>query len=353
MKNENILVTIEVPIWNGEPFIERCITSILAQTHKNIEVIIHDNGSDDATYSLLQKYINGDPRFTIVRVAQKQAADPSRNEATRMGKGEYICYLDVDDHIDPTYVEKLLDAVIGHDFAYCDWLKFFPGGSTEERRAIREDDKGTVFDRESVLALQRRIVGDINIKNPMNLDMFSSICGKIYRRSLIVENDLNLINVDTIGGSNDALFNFDILEHAQSGAHVEECLYFYMSNPNSYTHTQTIEKIDMFPKQYKKFEEKIEKYNKGEDYCLALQYRIFVQSFGAFIIASSSGVSKKAQKLRLKEYVNSPYVKKARSQVSSKSFSFIFRPFFAAIKKGNVNFALFYIKLAIKYRNSR
>lgn len=149
MKNKDILVTIEVPIWNGEPFIERCITSILAQTHRNIEVIVHDNGSDDNTYNLLQKYIDGDPRFTIVKVGKKQAADPSRNEATRMGKGEYICYLDVDDHIDPTYVEKLLNAVVGHDFAYCDWLKFFPGGSTEERRAIRDDDKGTVFDREN------------------------------------------------------------------------------------------------------------------------------------------------------------------------------------------------------------
>lgn len=353
MKNENVLVTIEVPIWNGEPFIERCISSILAQTHKNIEVIIHDNGSDDSTYDLLLKYIDGDPRFTIVKVAKKQPADPSRNEATRMGKGEYICYLDVDDHIDPTYVEKLLEAVIGHDFAYCDWLKFFPGGSTEERRAVRDDDKGTVFDRDSVLALQKTIVGNVKIRNPMDLDLFSSICGKIYRRKLIVENDLNLINVDTIGGSNDALFNFDILQHAQSGAHVEECLYFYMSNPNSYTHTQTIEKVDMFPKQYAKFEEKIEKYNKGEDYQLALKYRIFVQAFGAFIIAASSELSKKEQKKRLKEYLESPYVKEARTMVSTRSFAFIFKPFFAAIKKGNVNFALFYINLAIKYRNSR
>lgn len=353
MGNENVLVTIEVPIWNGEPFIKNCISAILLRTHKNIEVIIHDNGSDDKTYELLEKFIAGDPRFSVIKVPFKQAADPSRNEAARLAKGEYICFLDVDDTITVDYVEKLLDAVIGHDFAYCNWLKVFPGGSKEVRRAIREDDQGNVFNRESVLALQKRIVGNTSPKNPMDLDLFSSICGKIYRRSIIVENDLNLINVDTLGGANDALFNFDFLEYAQSGAHVDEPLYIYLSNPNSYTHTQKIEKIEMFPKQYRRFEEKIALYNKGDEYLLALKYRIFIQSFGAFIIASSSGSSKERQKEVLSQYFDSEYLKDALKFVSAKTFAPIFKPFFRAIIKRRLNFALFYINLALKYRNKR
>lgn len=351
MVNKDILVTLEVPIWNGEAYIEKCIKSILAQTHKNIEVIIHDNGSSDKTLELLEKYIAGDPRFLIIKVPHKQAADPSRNEAARLAKGEYICFLDVDDSIAPTYVEKLLEAVIDRDFAYCDWLKVFPSGRQEERRAIRDDDKGNVFGRKSVLALQKRIVGDICPKNPMNLDLFSSICGKIYRRSIIIDNDLNLINVDTIGGANDSLFNFDFLEYAQSGAHVDECLYIYMSNPNSYTHTQKIEKIAMFPKQYEKFEEKIAKYNKGDEYFLALKYRIFIQSFGAFIIAASNEIPRKEQKEALRRYFDGQYVKDALQVVSFKSFALTFKPFFWAVKKRRINFAFCYIKLALKYRN--
>jgi glycosyltransferase involved in cell wall biosynthesis len=349
----NTLVTIAVPIWNGAPFIERSINAIKAQTYKNIEVIIFDNGSSDNTYELLNKYIDSDSRFILVRKHQKTAGGPSRNEATKMASGKYICHIDVDDYISPTFVEKLLEAAEGKDFAYCDWLKIFPGGGTEERRAIRDDDKGDIYDRASILSLQKRIVGDTHPTNPLNLDLFSSLAGKMYRREIIINNNLEIIDVNKVGGADDALFNVDFMEHAYSGAHVNECLYNYVSNPNSYSHTQKIEKIKMFPLQYAEFLKKIKKYHKGEDYMLALNYRIFIQSFGAFIIASTSGEDKKTIQKYLKEYLKEPYFIIARKAVKTRSFSLIFKPFFIAVKKGQLSFALFYIKLALKYRDSK
>lgn len=350
---QDILVTVELPVWNGEPFIKKALDSITKQTHRNLDIIVHDNGSTDNSRKLIEEYAMHDARIRLVKVDHRQAAGPSRNEAARMGKGEFIVFLDADDSIAPDYVEKLLAAVVDKDVAYCDWLKFYPSGKTEERRAVRKDAPGDTFDRQSILVLQKRIVGDASPINPLNLDLFSSICGKIYRLSVIIEHDLRIVDVDTIGGADDALFNFDFMQYANSGAYVHECLYYYFSNPNSYTHVHKINKLKMFSKQYAQFEERIHKYKKGEEYQQALYYRIYIQSFAAFLIASSNPLSNQERRTALAEYLADPYVKEALKHVSSRTFSLLFRPFFAAVKKGRINFCLWYMKLAMKYRDRR
>lgn len=353
MSIENILVSVELPVYNGEPYLRKCLDSICGQTHKNLDIIIHDNGSKDNSRQIMEEYAAKDKRIRLVKVDRQQAAGPARNEAARMAKGEFIVFLDADDSIAPTFVEKLLTAVNGRDVAYCDWLKIYPSGNTEERHARRVDDPNSFFDRKSILALQKRIVGDTQPRNPLNLDLFSSICGKIYRVSLIVENDLRIVDVNTIGGADDALFNFDYMQFAQSGAYVDECLYYYFSNPNSFTHTHRIGRLKMFAKQYEQFESRIAKYQKGPEYRQALDYRIFIQSFAAFIIARSNKESRSDKIQALKEYFKDPYVQNALKNVSAKSFSFLFKPFFMAVKKKRIGFCLAYMKLAMRYRDSK
>jgi glycosyltransferase involved in cell wall biosynthesis len=353
MENQEIIVSVELPVYNGGPYLKKCLDSICNQTYKNLDIIIHDNGSTDNSRNILEEYASVDKRIRLIKVDKQQAAGPARNEAVRLAKGEFIIFLDADDSIAPTYVEKLLGAVVGKDVAYCDWLKFYPSGKTEERRARRLDDKQNAFDRSSILALQKRIVGDTSPTNPLNLDLFSSICGKIYRVSLILDHDLTIIDVNTIGGADDALFNFDYMQFAQSGAYVDECLYYYFSNPNSFTHTHKIGKLKMFTLQYDQFKNRIKKYDKSSEYLRALDYRIFIQSFAAFIIAQSSHDNKKAKIEALSDYFNDPYVSEALTNVSARTFSLLFRPFFAAVIKKRIRFCLAYINLAIRYRNLR
>lgn len=353
MDINNIIVSVELPVYNGEPYLRKCLDSICGQTHQNLDIIVHDNGSTDKSRLIMEEYAAKDQRIRLVKVDKQQAAGPARNEAARMAKGEFIVFLDADDSLAPTYVEKLLKAVVGKDVAYCDWLKFYPSGNTEERHARRLDDPKDVFDRESILALQKRIVGDVTPRNPLNLDLFSSICGKIYRVSIIVQNDLRIVDVNALGGADDALFNFDYMQFAQSGAYVDECLYYYFSNPNSFTHTHRIGRLKMFAKQYEQFEKRIDKYQKGPEYRQALDYRIFIQSFAAFIIARSNQETKKDKIKALQEYFADSYVDKALKNVSAKTFSLLFKPFFIAVKKKHIGFCLAYMKLAMRYRDSK
>lgn len=109
----------------------------------------------------------------------------------------------------------------------------------------------------------------------------------------------------------------------------------------------------MFAKQYEQFEKRIDKYQKGPEYRQALDYRIFIQSFAAFIIARSNQETKKDKIKALQEYFADSYVNKALKNVSAKTFSLLFKPFFIAVKKKHIGFCLAYMKLAMRYRDSK
>ena len=354
--NENKpLITVAVPVWNGEPYIKTCLDSIKNQTYTNIEVIVADNHSTDNSYELIKKYVDEDKRFSVVTSDVRKCAAQSRNEAVAACHGKYILFVDVDDYIGLDTIEKLYNAISDgdKDLAYCDWYKFYPNGQKEERRLDRPEYTNDVLDREGILSLQKRIVGDSAPTNPMNLDLFSSLAGKLYKVDLIRNNKLEIMHVDKIGGADDALFNVDYLQFASSGVHIHDCLYYYFSNPKSYSHVQKVEKIDMFPLQYEQFRLRMAKYEKDESYNVSLAYRIYIQSFGAFIIATTSGISKKEQKEVLRKYLDNQYFKDILPLVSYKTFGWLFKPFFKGIKKGRLGFCLKYIRLATWYRGRK
>lgn len=356
MNNEKLpLITVAVPVWNGEPYIKTCLDSIKNQTYKNIEVIVADNHSTDNSNALIREYVDSDERFSIVVSAVKKSAAESRNEAIASCNGKYILFVDVDDYIGLDTVEKLYNAVKDgeKDLAYCDWWKFYPNGQKEPRKLDRPEYTNDLLDREGILSLQKRIVGDSHPTNPMNLDLFSSLAGKLYKVELIRKHKLAIMNVNLIGGADDALFNVDYLQYAQSGIHIHDCLYYYFSNPNSYSHVQKVEKIDMFPLQYEQFKLRMTKYEKDDSYKTALAYRIYIQSFGAFIIGTTSGLSKKDQKAALRKYLDQEYLKEILPLVSYKTFTWLFKPFFKGIKKGRLGFCLKYIRLATWYRGRK
>lgn len=356
MNKENLpLITVAVPVYNGEPYIKKCLDSIKNQTYQNIEVIVSENHSSDKSYDLIMEYVNADKRFSIITSDARKSAAQSRNEAVEICHGKYVLFVDVDDYIALDTVEKLYNAIKedDKDLAYCDWWKFYPNGSTEPRKLDRPEYTNDILDRDGILSLQKRIVGDTHPTNPMNLDLFSSLAGKLYKVELLKKYNLKIMNVDLIGGADDALFNVDYLQHANSGIHIHDCLYYYFSNPASYSHVQKVEKIDMFPLQYEQFKIRIAKYNKDESYLTALAYRIYIQSFGAFIIGTTSGLSKKEQKAALNKYLNQEYLKEILPLVSYKTFSWLFKPFFKGIKKGRLGFCLKYIHLATWYRGRK
>ncbi len=112
--SEDIKVSIVVPIYNVEKYLDRCIKSILNQTYKNIEIILVDDGSADESGAIADRYADTDDRIRVIHKANGGLSD-ARNAGIDICGGEYICFVDSDDAIDSRYVSCMLEACQKND----------------------------------------------------------------------------------------------------------------------------------------------------------------------------------------------------------------------------------------------
>ena len=98
--HEDILVSIIIPVYNVEDYLERCIDSIKRQTHKNIEIIIVDDGSTDRCPQLCDDYARDDSRIIVIH-KENQGLGLARNTGIDVARGEWICFVDSDDYVSP------------------------------------------------------------------------------------------------------------------------------------------------------------------------------------------------------------------------------------------------------------
>ena len=104
---ECVPVSVVVPIYNLQEYLTRCVRSIIRQTHSNLEIILVVAESSDNSFSLCSELAAQDSRITLVKQAGKGLGD-ARNQGIDIANGEYVCFIDGDDWIEPKYVETLL-----------------------------------------------------------------------------------------------------------------------------------------------------------------------------------------------------------------------------------------------------
>ena len=111
MKENNPLVSIVIPVHNGERYIKESINSCLEQTYKNIEIIVVDDKSEDNTLNILKSYGN---RITVIPVEKQNGLGNVINIGIRESKGKYIARMDADDIMYPTRIEKQVEYLESH-----------------------------------------------------------------------------------------------------------------------------------------------------------------------------------------------------------------------------------------------
>lgn len=118
------LVSVVVPIYNVQDYLNECIDSILNQTYKNIEVILVDDGSKDNCPQICDSYKDIDSRIKVIHKINGGLSD-ARNTGLENAIGEYICFIDSDDYIDKDYVKNLISIIISDkcDIAICSFCK--------------------------------------------------------------------------------------------------------------------------------------------------------------------------------------------------------------------------------------
>ena len=111
MENEKPLISVIIPVYNVEQFVERCINSVRDQDYKNLEILLIDDGSTDNSGILCDEFVRQDKRIFVIHKANGGISD-ARNCGIVHAKGQYITFIDSDDEVDLDYVSYLYSLII-------------------------------------------------------------------------------------------------------------------------------------------------------------------------------------------------------------------------------------------------
>ncbi len=217
-----VKVSIIIPVYNTENFLDKCLSSLVNQTLKDIEIICVDDGSIDNSLEILRKYENLDARVKVItQENQKQGA--ARNNGMRCATGEFIGFVDSDDWVDENYYEKLYEAAKNNDADIALATNVRIGGNKKTKKRLN------LLKEEFVTEMQEKFDICKLAKNPCPTN-------KIYKKTFL---DKYQIYFPEKMYCEDKLFVTQAVYYANGVATAPDVNYYYFRNPSSTVNTRS------------------------------------------------------------------------------------------------------------------
>lgn len=171
----NELITVIVPVYNVEQYLDKCVDSILSQTYSNIEVVLVDDGSTDDSGKMCDEYKKKDNRIVVIHQTN-QGLSGARNSGIDIAKGVYITFIDSDDYVSKKYIEFLYTMICDNsaDIASCKEKKFYEVSDIVEEDVVKSSVQ--IYKKEQALE---------NMLYRRNVDSYA--VGKLYKKVLFQE----------------------------------------------------------------------------------------------------------------------------------------------------------------------
>lgn len=222
---EKICISIIVPIYNGEPFIDKCLKSILDQNFRqSYEIIMIDDGSNDKSVELIKKYSL--PNLKLYSLPFNSGPAAARNEGIKKAIGEYIFFLDVDDDISKSTLEILYTIAKDEncEFVCSDFKRI--ENSKNQRDGVFNYKSDTIFDNEKIIEAMKKEVNDPTLGH---LGLFGCN-GRLIKRAIIVNNSIFFEEKFML--LEDKIFCWNVLGYVKKAIYVRKQLYSYFVYPN-------------------------------------------------------------------------------------------------------------------------
>lgn len=329
-------VSIIVPVYNVENYIERCLNSLVNQTFKDIEVITINDGSTDKSLELINKYAKEDIRVSVIDLGD-EGVSYCRNLGIEKANGKYIMFVDSDDWIDSNMIEAMYKKAEENnlDLVMCSYIREFKDHSKEKRFNLPEE---IIYKEDKVKnELLRKLVGPVKeeLSNPEMLDALGTVWGKLYRADILKENKLKFVDLSEIGSAEDTLFNIFTFNYLKKVMFLNKPMYHYWrDNPKSVTSQYNPKLKEQRKVFFKYISDFIKENNFEQVFEEALNNRICTSVLGLGLIECSknnkvSGINKIKN---IKKIINEEYVRNAYKNLELKYFSIHWRIFYFFIK---------------------
>lgn len=218
----NPLITISIPVYNVEKYIEKALSSALNQTYDNLEFLIIDDKGTDNSMAVIRNLIAAHPRGNAVKIIdhdKNQGTGATKNSAIDNAAGEYLFFMDSDDYIAENCIELLFNALKKYD------SQMSVGSYTNF-----DDERGSY---------SPKIMGDNYYSGAYALTMFENYTptwNKLYEIKLLRDNKVRCIPQDTF---EDIFWEFQLIDIVEKVAVISDITYYYrLDNANSVTQMQ-------------------------------------------------------------------------------------------------------------------
>lgn len=237
LNNTNIALSIIIPVYNCEKYLDQCLTSVITQTIKNIEVIIINDGSTDKSKEIIDRYARDDVRINAVH-KKNEGYGVAINTGIKLAKGDYIGIVEADDFAASIMFERLYSIAVEHDVEVVKSNYYFYWSTPNEKKLYSMTIPHDYYD---------------SIVNPIDKDrvFFCSpaIWSAIYKKDFLLEYDIKCI--ESPGASyQDTSFNFKVWANATRAYLIPDALIYYrQDNENSSVHS--LEKVTCVCDEFK------------------------------------------------------------------------------------------------------
>lgn len=243
------MISVVVPVYKAEQYISRCVDSVLAQSFRNIELILIDDGSPDRCPEICDKYAQQDNRVRVIHQKNNGVA-AARNTGLEKAQGEYITFVDSDDFVEVDMYQSMMKIAEQYncDVIMCDCIKEF-GDHTE---VYTHDIRSGYYNRNQ---LKNEYFSNLlimpNIEYPPTISNW--LC--MFRKKL--KDTVNLRYEEGIRYSEDLLFGTQMMYQAQSFYYMKGQTYYHYNcmNEQSATHTFTPDKWKDYKRIYQCLQE--------------------------------------------------------------------------------------------------
>ena len=241
-------VSVIVPIYNVEQYLENCLQSIAMQTYENFEVLMINDGTPDRSAEIAKRFQDLDERFVLLE-KDNGGLSSARNYGLDHASGEFICFIDSDDYIMPMYIEHLIDKIGETDVVIGKYIfddreigqKYIPFECQRINKEYSRDDKT----REIVERLMFDCLsGDFEIQ-----DTIMPVWKNMYRRAFVEQEKIRFFSERQVY-MEDFLFNLEIYAKAKSVMVIEDADYVHLNLRGTLSQSYRPNMFEMQMKNY-------------------------------------------------------------------------------------------------------
>ena len=303
-------VSVIIPVYNVEKYIDKCMESVLNQTYSNLEIILVDDGSPDNSGKMCDEYAVKDNRVKVIH-KENGGLSSARNAGLDIATGEYVAFIDSDDFVETTMIEKVVSKIEETNADVCMFSHFTYNGETSvaHARPLDKDEYETEEIRDLIIPM---FIGQ---KDAVGHHLLGFVCCQLFRRSSIGE---QRFKSEREYYAEDIVFDLEFYIRAKKMCVVNEPLYYYRYVESSLSNRYRKNLFDKFALLLE-FKQSFVLDNDIKD----CEKRILRSAFrsaigGALNVKKAPELTKKEKKQEIKKIAHHPLVKLSLKTVKPK-----------------------------------